>query len=477
MPTSSWPIEPRPGQLERAREIAYLLAEGRRVLFSAPTGWGKTLTVIAALTEVKLFPAVWFVRALAVGERIAEDASKWGLSTFIAAGRERTCLQRRVADVGDFCRYYKYRCSYFRLPPYVRAKNFAELVERGRAEGWCPYYAQDLVECDILIQNYLKCTRWLHSPKAFIVDEAHNLLLPRERTYSISRIIETIAAAKQLGASDRLLRNLESVLRYMLVRDGVIDATLYLNEEDVNELWRLHVQGLEDGVSLRPLLDLTSIAYVEGERVTVYTPQPQLPYRPVIFVSATMPPGAEQLLGAEAVVRVPWLTKPKCKVVTSVTTRFEEFDTKVVLSYRRVLVDIARDFERVLVFVPSERVARELRGVANFEECVPPPDWRGILMLRARGRFSEGVDLPADAVVIAGAPFLPPSVGEWLARQLRRIGIQDPVRAAIDLPMLITTLQCIGRAWRDPSKPPLVVLADHRFERYTAVLREFLEIE
>jgi len=196
------------------------------------------MVVIASLTEAKLFPALWLVRALAVGERIAEDASKWSLSTFIAGGRERTCLQR-VADADDFCRYYKYRCPYFRIPPYVRAKSFTELVERGRAEGWCPYYAQDLVECDILIQNYLRRAKWLRSPKAFIVDEAHNLLLPRERTYSISRIVETIAAAKQLGASDRLLRNLESVLRYMLVRDGVIDATLYLNEEDVKDIpWR-----------------------------------------------------------------------------------------------------------------------------------------------------------------------------------------------------------------------------------------------
>jgi len=222
----------------------------------------------------------------------------------------------------------------------------------------------------------------------------------------------------------------------------------------------------------------SNLAYVEGEKLTIYAP-PGLPlFRPVVYVSATLPPGAETFLGADAVVRVPWQTKPPCRIVTSVTTRYEEFDGRMVIYYKKLIIKIGKEYRRVLVFAPSERVARELRGIATFEECIPPPDWEGVLLLRARGRFSEGIDLPADAVVVAGAPYLPPSVGEWVARQLKRIGYTDPVKAAIDLPMLVVTLQCIGRAWRNPTlKPPIVILADYRFERYKAVLREFLDFE
>jgi len=434
------------------------------------------MTIIAALTEAKLLPAVWLVRSLTLGRRVAEDAALWGLTTFIAGGRERTCLLD-VEDANDYCKYYRYKCPYFRLPLYVpHTTSYAELMEKGREEKWCPYYAQDLVRADIVVQNYFRRMKPYRAPKAFVYDEAHNLLLPRERTYTISQIVEAIALAKQLGASEKLLRGLESLVRYMLVRDGPIDATLYVDEACMEELRRLHVQGLERGLSLRRLLDL-SVTYVEGERVTVYAP-PGLPlFRPVVYVSATLPPGSEALLGTDAIIKVPWQIKPLCKIVTSVTTRYEEFDGRMALYYKKLIIKIGKEYRRVLVFAPSERVARELRGIATFEECEPPLNWEGILLLRARGRYAEGVDLPADAVVIAGAPYLPPSVGEWIARQLKRAGAADPVKAALDIPMLITTLQSVGRAWRDPKKPPHVVLADYRFERYSNVLAEYFTLE
>ncbi|MEM0344871.1 MAG: helicase C-terminal domain-containing protein [Thermofilaceae archaeon] len=479
MPAVRWPIDPRPGQREVAEELASLLIEGKRVAFSAQTGWGKTMTVIAALIETKFFPVVWLVRSLTVGKRVAEDAALWGLTTFIAGGRERTCLiKESVEDANDYCRYYKYRCPYFRLPHYIpNVSSFVELVERGREEKWCPYFAQDLVQTDVVVQNYFRRMKLYRTPKTLVYDEAHNLLLPRERTYKISKIAERIAVAKQLGASEKLLLALESLMKYMLVRDGPLDASLYLDEDRMEELRKLHVQGLEQGLSLRPLLDITSFAYIEGERVVVYAPPTLPPHRPAVFVSATLPPGSEALLSTDAIVKVPWQTKPPCRIVTSVTTRYEEFDGRMALYYKKLIIKIGKEHRRVLVFAPSERVARELRGIATFEECEPPPNWEGVLLLRARGRYAEGVNLPADAVVIAGAPYLPPSVGEWIARQLKRAGVADPVKAALDIPMLITTLQSVGRAWRDPKKPPHVVLADYRFEKYSNILAEYFTLE
>ena len=68
---------------------------------------------------------------------------------------------------------------------------------------------------------------------------------------------------------------------------------------------------------------------------------------------------------------------------------------------------------------------------------------------------------------------MPPEVTDRLARAYRAMGIEDPLRCAIDAPMLVATLQCVGRAWRDPSKPPLVVLADSRYEKYRELASYF----
>jgi Rad3-related DNA helicase len=35
----------------------------------------------------------------------------------------------------------------------------------------------------------------------------------------------------------------------------------------------------------------------------------------------------------------------------------------------------------------------------------------------------------------------------------------------------------VGRAWRDPQKPPTVYLADERFARYSRELEEYMEIQ
>lgn len=478
-----WPVNPRCGQKEVAEQLTQYLEENRRIIFSAPTGWGKTHAVLAALVTAKKLPVVWLVRSLVLARRISDDASLWGLTSFTAAGREKVCpLQPRLGDaVHDFCRLFRYRCRFYRLPERLpSARDYSELLELGIHEGWCPYFAQDYYESDVFIQNYYRRARSAKVPKAWVVDEAHNLLLPNEKTYTLGKLAESVAALKEKGASDSLQRKVESLIRYMLVKDGAVSPTLFLDESAQTELRFLHLQVLEEGdARLAPLMEIMKavVAYVEGEKVTLFRPQSPLLYRPAIFMSATLLPGSELFLKTDAMIKVPWTIKPKCVIVSNVTTKYQEFDTKVALEYKKLIIQLNRKFERILVFVPSERVERELRGIAQYIECEPPREWRGVAMFRARGKFSEGVDVPADAVIIAGAPFLPPDVSDSLSKVYRSMGLQDPVKAAIDLPMLVTTLQCIGRAWRNPSKPPHVYLADSRFERYSAVILEHLQLE
>jgi DNA excision repair protein ERCC-2 len=246
----------------------------------------------------------------------------------------------------------------------------------------------------------------------------------------------------------------------------------------VGELRKLYFVALEEGERrLKTLVDLTRAAavYVEGERIRIYKPPLPLPFRPVIFVSATTPPEAAQFLQAEIELRVPWERKAKAWIAEDVTTKFEEYSAEMTTKYKRLLIEIGKKHKRVIVFAASERIARDLRAWVTYEECAPPQDWEGVLLLKARGRFAEGVDLPADCVIMAGAPYLPPEVSSRLARTYKSAGHPDPVRAAIDMPMIIATLQAIGRAWRSPEKVPQVVLADWRYKKYEDALKDYLD--
>jgi DNA excision repair protein ERCC-2 len=474
-------LRPRPGQLEVAEKLAWLIENEKKTLLSAPVGWGKTHAVLAALVSTGSFPVLWLVRTLTLGARIKEDADRWSLHTFTAAGRERACpLAQKLGDaVHDFCQFFRHRCPYARLPPspLPLVTSWEELVARGTKESWCPYFAQELVDADIVVQSYWRRRR---PARVIIVDEAHNLLVPQEREYSVGQLAEAVYAAREHGASERLFRRLQELLSCVLYT-SVGEVRLFLAQEELQELRHLYFKALErgDATRLKPLLDLAraTAVYVEAERVFLYRPPLSLHVRPVVYISGTAPPEAGQFLGVEAELRVPWTVKARALIVEGLTTKFSEYSARMAEKYKRLLVRVSRQCKRVLVFAASERIARDLRSWVTYEEVIPPSGWEGILLLRARGRFNEGVNLPSECVVVAGAPYLPPEVGSKIAQVYKRAGHPDPVKAAIDMPMIIATLQCVGRAWRDPQKPPTVYLADERFARYSRELEEYMEIQ
>ncbi|HDJ89694.1 MAG TPA: hypothetical protein ENG40_03275, partial [Thermoprotei archaeon] len=90
---------------------------------------------------------------------------------------------------------------------------------------------------------------------------------------------------------------------------------------------------------------------------------------------------------------------------------------------------------------------------------------------------AEGVDIPADIVVMLGCPFYPPEVISRLAKIYSRMGFKDSWSLAATIPMLITTLQCIGRAKRNPKQKPKIILADERYNRYLNELSRYLEVK
>jgi DNA excision repair protein ERCC-2 len=84
----------------------------------------------------------------------------------------------------------------------------------------------------------------------------------------------------------------------------------------------------------------------------------------------------------------------------------------------------------------------------------------------AGGRLAEGVDLPADLVVIVGVPFSPPSPRqERLIKRLSEVlGDKERTwRYAVALPAVWKVVQAAGRAVRRPEDFAVVLLTDDRY--------------
>lgn len=435
-------LVPRPGQLEAAEALASLLEESSRVAFVAPPGFGKTLVVLAVLKSRWLFPATWRVRALALARRIADDAAVLDIREELLLGRERVCPYARTLgeDVHEWCRMYKARC------PFFRART-------------CPYYFYSL-DRDLYIMNYRRAP-----PRVRVIDvwdEAHNLLAPREKCISAEQIVE---AAAQV-AEEELARRLEE-LAGLLEAPGPVDV----EPELIAGLYRAYVRvlGEERPTALGRLYRVlaTQALSVEDGRLCGY--EVLLPRRGLL-VSATLP-------HAEAfgpVLEIPWTRKLRAAVVPYLTSRYEEFDEDMARRARAFLLKLKKAYKRILVFA-TQRVAKKIAPAADlYEPESIPRDWTGALLLHARGRFSEGVDIRGvDAVVVLGAPYLPPHASDKLKRTLRAQGFQGDIA---EIAMLSTVLQCVGRATRSPEDNPLVILADHRFKRHEGELSKYFEL-
>jgi len=197
--------------------------------------------------------------------------------------------------------------------------------------------------------------------------------------------------------------------------------------------------------------------------------------KPTVYVTAPLPREMEHILGVGGVVRVE--AEPRVAYVTNwLTTKWGE---ETWWEYQKFLFKLKMRYNKILAFA-TERIALRLLEKVDFYEpefqsTGIPEDWRGIMLLHSRGRFAEGVDIRADCVVVLGCPFLPPEVTSRLKRFYEKAGI--PGSAALWSPMVITTLQCIGRATRSPKDNPVIILADYRFEKYEEFFYPYLALK
>jgi len=480
-------LVPREGQARISLQIAEYLSEGKSVALSAPTGWGKTIVTLIALKSSKLIPALWLIRSLSIGNRILIDAEKIKLRAIVLAGKEKCCLkvledEIEQDDVYEYCRRARYKCNYYlNIKPRntVEATTYLELIDYLRPLKICPYYVQELLVGDVIVQNYYRRRR---SVKCTVIDEAHNIVQPREIAIRVDKLNDVIADLKRSPlVHSSSVHEVERFYRWLRDLDeGIVDPLLFLSEGTIREIGRAYVEYLDAGIKTRigSLLRILrcDVLYKEGDELVGFNATKINIPKPSVLLSGTLFPELLNILKPDEIIEVPY-RKRRAIILDFLTSKYGEFEeTSNLKEYREVLRLMRRKFHRVVAF-GSWRVVKVLKGEADFVEVLPR-EWSGLLMLKARGRFSEGVDIPADVIIVLGAPYLTPEVIRRLMDGYLRIGLstEEARNVASDILMLLTTIQCIGRTIRDPSSNPLIILADYRFKKQKA-LEKFFEIE
>jgi DNA excision repair protein ERCC-2 len=369
-----------------------------------------------------------------------------------------------------------------------------------------------------------------------ILDEAQNLLqealgMVRDEI-SLATLLRASREAEKYGFPELSRQLREAAKRYeevakttnveAEVEDLLPDwEELLLVGEEIQErklragfvpaCWTLRVADFETSLGgEKPLLTR------EGRTIRLLALQDPIDYlrrvlegwARVVLMSATVSAEfIESLLGEEiTLLRAGWPTPtdeeeegPEVTYyfVSGLTTKFEARDEVMIEQVQRLLAGVVEKARShgwgVLVYFPShellewtretyadenEAILWEAKGASQEEvdslvrEFTSRQGGR-VLCAVAGGRLAEGVDLPADLVVIVGVPFSPPSPRQerLLKRLSEVVGDKEKAwRYAVTLPAVWKVVQAAGRAVRRPEDSAVVLLVDDRYEHLRPLL-------
>ena len=229
-PLDIFPYTPRGDQKKVLMKIYKLASEGKRILFQAPTGYGKTPVVLSALLPLAVeynLPILWAVRTGGETDRVIEELEviarmNEGIFGLSFRGKKDMCLLARDMNINDYesvselCKRRKNRCPYYlKLLSngsrifYGKPLYFSEMLKVSRKKGICPYYAQfKILNRAIVVSlsyNYIlsdypywPLRRYLTRDGAFLViDEAHNIDKAVNSLNSITITLNTIERAEK----------------------------------------------------------------------------------------------------------------------------------------------------------------------------------------------------------------------------------------------------------------------------------------
>jgi len=237
----------RPGQRELAVAAYRVLARGGRLYLEAPTGIGKTISVlfpaVKALGEGKL-ERIFYLTARTLGRAVAlkafADLRQAGLRlrTLTLTAKEKLCVQEgQPCDPAScpFARGYYDRCKAAMRDALAREEITRQVLEDvARAHEVCPFELSldvspwvDAIVCDY---NYVfdpKVYLRRHFDEeagdyAFLVDEAHNLVDRAREMFSAELDTREIREVKRAlkGAAPRCAKALTRLASAMRKLSG-----------------------------------------------------------------------------------------------------------------------------------------------------------------------------------------------------------------------------------------------------------------
>ena len=461
----------RENQKDVVEKIIDALRRSGYAALQAPTGWGKTVTALFAIEELRAKPTLWLEPRLATELHVFQHAISLGLKTLATAGREKLCLYS-YSNI-DFMRGVCHSCKYNRLLTLDGLNDFGAFAdmdfgrvrEVGEQMSICPYKLQSFLErfygYDLVISHFGRAGKLVKSvrPKLIIVDEAHNTVLPTIHRVDVRalRLLLVDKLGFEEGEAIRLIRSPES-LRAILRE--LIDTLIYTVSED-NDIRSI----IEEILSM---FNAQIWFYDEGDEALVGLEVPSMDANvPTLFMSATLPPSLLSSTNV-IVVRRGW----------SIPVKIDDKYALTLDSIERRKGEIAKHVSKYLepgtvVFATLSREALLSDEVVWEDELEgkSPCDFKNkTVVLKSFGRFNEGVDLDCfQRLVILGLPLLPPNV----MQRLRARGVDEG-----DF-ITMKTVQLIGRVIRTAEKPsqmPEIVLIDRRFNTIRDELANY-EIE
>ncbi len=261
-----FPYPYRPGQKRIAVDVFRAVRRSRNLFIQAPTGVGKTLSVlypsVKAMAE-GLTERIFYLTAKTVTASVAEEnlrvlcESGLDLLACTIRAKEKLCPNEVFECNPELCPYAKghfdrVNDAVFRLLEEGGLFSAERLLEAAVKARVCPYeMSLDLsVWCDAVIADYnyafdprVRIRRYFSEGTGgdyiFLVDEAHNLPDRASEMYSASLVKEDVLALKKLvsgedgraaKALDRLNRAMLSVRRslgeYPEVGRGILSGTV-----------------------------------------------------------------------------------------------------------------------------------------------------------------------------------------------------------------------------------------------------------
>ncbi len=515
--------EPREGQFELIKSIVRAIERGGTTVIEAPSGLGKTasvLTAISCLSKSKGVKFIYAVRTHSQVSRVIEECEKFREIRIAALrGKSELCINWRVKRIrnnelmAEACRNLRRKgiCPYYKPEGIEGPRCYEPSIS---TSGSCPYYESIATIRDGNYDALVLCYPYLFDPELelpmnftgsevhLVVDEAHNV-----RGYWISRRL-IVLPLSELDCLT-LLREIVDFMRkagvpYLEVPKNYflyLVRSCYPEDRDSSLIDLLDWISSEVELSSKVLLEPPNLILVRDRGKGLE--EMFEPFRVRVLLSGTW---SEEVARGELTedLRYERISLRSWGRVSSIiirdfTTRFEERDRMEFYRIASVLADLSEVIiGNMGIFTSSYDV---LQGIldAGFEHMVTKPLFlesrdmdsqefarvisefkslssSGAILLGVQGgRSSEGEDFPGlqmTTSVVLGMQFAKPNalgrIQYILWRKHTRLNNPSLINACR------VAVQAAARPVRSLNDLGFIVFADRRFSRCLAMMPEWM---